>query len=732
MPHHPDAPVHRPVARDAPRASRQRRARRGATISCQRPPQRGQRTAALASIALAFGVTCAAHAAPVTVVEYYNRTLDHYFMTPLAHEIEVLDAGRQPGWSRTGRNFVAFGSAGDAVDATPVCRYYIPPQHGSSHFFSAAPDECAAVAARIGSDPSFSGYILETPAAFLAVLPDRLTGACPAGRVPVMRLWNRRADANHRYVTDRNLQATMIAQGYVPEGYGAQGTAMCVAATVAGDAVVVASAPDSYAPGCEGVPTGDSVAYAGSEVEPMLAANPADPSNLIAVWQQDRWSDGGARGLRGAYSRDGGRSWQAAQAPFTRCSGGTPANGGDYARGSDPWASIGPSGIAHQVAISFTGGTFAQGSSGAVLASRSLDGGATWSAPATLMRDGASAFNDKESVTADPFDARFVYVVWDRIVPQGPGPTWLARSTDAGVTWEPARAIYTPPGNAITVNNQVVVLPDGTLLLFFTRLSEDPQGLSATVGLSRSADRGSTWSAPTFIASLLSVGAHDPATGLPVRDAGQLFSVAAGRDGTLALAWQDARFSGGTIDGIAFMRSTDGGHTWSTPVEVNRVATVQALLPSVAVRDDGTIGVQYDDLRNDTAAAQTLLADAWLVQSPDGVTWRETHLAGPFDLLRAPRVLERGSFAAPFVGDYQGLAVSGDAFLPLFVQTSANAADPTDVLAGIVTRPGTTAAAATFKAAPARAEQESAPALREAVSSAVARMLARHRSGPGR
>jgi hypothetical protein len=33
-----------------------------------------------------------------------------------------------------------------------------------------------------------------------------------------------------------------------------------------------------------------------SEVEPWMDANPTDPDNLIAVWQQDRWSNGGARG----------------------------------------------------------------------------------------------------------------------------------------------------------------------------------------------------------------------------------------------------------------------------------------------------------------------------------------------------------------------------------------------------------------------------------------------------
>ena len=57
-------------------------------------------------------------------------------------------------------------------------------------------------------------------------LPDAMSGACPTGTIPVYRLWNRRVDSNHRYVTDPALRLQMIARGYVPEGYG-EGVAMC-------------------------------------------------------------------------------------------------------------------------------------------------------------------------------------------------------------------------------------------------------------------------------------------------------------------------------------------------------------------------------------------------------------------------------------------------------------------------------------------------------------------------
>jgi hypothetical protein len=57
-----------------------------------------------------------------------------------------------------------------------------------------------------------------------------MTGACPMGTIPVYRLWNQRADSNHRYTTDAAIKAQMIANGYVAEGYGPDSVIMCAPA----------------------------------------------------------------------------------------------------------------------------------------------------------------------------------------------------------------------------------------------------------------------------------------------------------------------------------------------------------------------------------------------------------------------------------------------------------------------------------------------------------------------
>ncbi len=155
----------------------------------------------------------------VMALEYYNPTLDHYFITADTDEMSVLDSGAIPGWYQTGNNFTVWDGA--AGRAGPVCRYYIPPGYGDSHFFSASADECAIVAIK------FPFLEKESDAAFYIALPDLQTGACAAGELPVYRLWNGRTDANHRYTTSAAIKAQMIAQGYVAEGYGPDAVDMC-------------------------------------------------------------------------------------------------------------------------------------------------------------------------------------------------------------------------------------------------------------------------------------------------------------------------------------------------------------------------------------------------------------------------------------------------------------------------------------------------------------------------
>ena len=181
---------------------------------------------------------------------------------------------------------------------------------------------------------------------------------------------------------------------------------------------------------CNGAPQ-TGVVYRNSEAEPYLAVHPDDPETLIAGWHQDRWSTGGAQGLGAAYSEDGGSTWTQVNIPFTRCSSGQPGSAGDFERASDPWISFGPAGKAYYMGLVFDDSVSENG----MAVASSEDGGKTWSDPVLIKgspaqdRVFASPFHDKNSLTADPFDADLVYATWT-LFRTGVTTLVVARSTD--------------------------------------------------------------------------------------------------------------------------------------------------------------------------------------------------------------------------------------------------------------------------------------------------------------
>ncbi len=198
-----------------------------------------------------------------------------------------------------------------------------------------------------------------------------------------------------------------------------------------------------------------------------------------------------------------------------------------------------------------------------------------------------------------------------------------------------------------------------------------------TLGVIRSHDRGRTWSTPTIINTLQTIGVTDFKTDEPVRTGGIVPNIAVDpQTGILYVVWQDSRFSGHERDGIAFSTSRDGGLTWSAPVQINKATRVQAFTASIAVTDD-VIAVTYYDFRRDNRDPAVLLTDLWrIISNNGGRTWREAHVAGPFDMRTAP-------FASGFlVGDYEAVGHTQNDFLPFFViANSGNVSNRTDVFA---------------------------------------------------
>jgi hypothetical protein len=472
--------------------------------------------------------------------------------------------------------------------------------------------------------------------------------------------------------------------------------AMLVAATAtaaqANDSrfgLIQVSHGDPYA-GCTAGATPTSTLYPGAEVEPSITVDPRRPERIVGAWQQDRWNNGGAHGIATTYSTDGGRTFTEVPLPVSVCAPG----GLNYERASDPWVSTGPDGTVYASALAFDANT----PRNTVAASVSYDGGRTWRHTTPLINDTAIEFaDDKNSVTADPRRAGTAYQVWDRLDggPAGDqlitGPTFLSVTHDYGRSWSTPQIIVHTAEFQQTIGNIIVADPrTGTLYDFYDSLTFTDASANTVTDVSyrmvASTDGGRHWSAPVVIAPDTSIFDTDPNTGAPLRTGSGLPSAAIDPStGQLYLAYEGSDFTAGAYDQIQLTTSTDSGRHWSAPIRVNGAPSSPAFTPSIAVTASGEVGVTYYDIRTlRPDNTTTLPTSTWLTVSARGGTHfgHERQIAPVFDFLAAPRA------GGSFLGDYEGLAATGDGFRALFMTTnSGQPNNRTDAYTGQFTGP---------------------------------------------
>ncbi len=439
--------------------------------------------------------------------------------------------------------------------------------------------------------------------------------------------------------------------------------------------IIAISDISPYPPGteCNGTPQTGTV-WRNSETEPYMEVDPGRPYQMTAIVHQDRWSNGSAQSTATFYSKDGGLTWELSATPITRCSGGLQTGPESFDRASDPWLAVTPGTLdAGKHGKYGKGAIFNQMNlmtdrlppdyslmRSAYSMLRSRDGGKTWSDPIVVSNhtefEPGAPFNDKNTLTADPFKRQFVYGTWQLLMDVQPtddsaiplqffySDTYFVRTHDQGKSWEPARPIYKirddvtllaeagidPKTSTIygaqNIGHQIVVLPDGRLVNVSRAsiITADTNFFARTI--IRSFDNGETWEQTGKIIPSTTIGgfvafdselaaASGGTINNTVRAAESIPDIAVNRtNGFMYVVWQDVDPTGAFI-GVFMSMSKDGGDTWSEQINVgggNPTAdgsVAFAQLPAVQVADDGTVGVLFFDDRNDVVCPDLSLSN---------------------------------------------------------------------------------------------------------------------------
>ncbi len=376
--------------------------------------------------------------------------------------------------------------------------------------------------------------------------------------------------------------------------------------------------------------------------ETSVAVNPRNPRRILVSWIQDgRTTD------TVMASRNGGRSFSRVFVP-----GLSACTGGSFQVASDPGVEFAADGMAYFSAIVVNNPESAATASTGMVASRSFDGGFSWSEP-DLIQPADGQFWDLPRLTPHPRQAQKAYYVYDLREPPGfySGYAVISATNDGGETWSRKRLLYDPgTSNSWPGITKVLVNDDGSLLAVSAIVAVDPaDGLAPTPTEQlaiRSVDGGLTWRRPVTIGDSAGRRPVDPVTGEVFNAYVTYPSQTVAPNGDVYVSWVD---TGGTDESarIAVARSADEGRHWLT----HRLPVgAQAALPTVEVAGDGTVVVLYYKIARSSKdgfwATRVFLATS----DDHGRNWKRRQIAGPFNLLTV------GSEARPccFLGDYLG------------------------------------------------------------------------------
>lgn len=491
----------------------------------------------------------------------------------------------------------------------------------------------------------------------------------------------------------------------------------------------------------------------GRQSETTIAVNPTDGNNIIAganIISAGTTKSGTppvtSSAVNGAqaifFSKDGGLTWAQAATPppFTTDRGHT------FSSSGDPRLEFDNQGNAFCAYLLFDRDPKlkpAQKQGGALVVSKSTDGGNNWNAPVAVVDHtddlgGPAGFEDHESMAIDKKDGT-IYVSWTHfnkripLTPLVPGDEiFISKSKDGDRSWEPQISVSGLLPDSVQ-DSMTAVSKNGDVYVTWIERGKPPQEPPSKILITRFLLGGSGPPLPpvTVGSSNIIMPFTDPITNVTTK-----FNVPAQPDraiapspsvacdskdaNTIYVAWPDMGANGSTDVDIFLRKSIDAGVHWDAigrkrvnndPANSNasQFNCAMAIDP-----DNNSINISYYDTRRDSSNQKT---DYFLSRSTDGgQNFTETRITtAQSDESTSNATRDTGNN----YGDYSGIAARGGFVFPCWAD---NRTVTEKILTGptteniFVARMGACSDAVTFKVT--TTEEDKQGSLRQALAQA--------------